>query len=149
MTENICSNIDMFGMLSDDSEEKKKSQRKELLASTGVKDFFEKGDINIEKRICQGIECKLCINACPTNALFWQSGEVKIVKDLCVYCGACVLCCMVEDCIKIKRIRKDGKEEKFSKPKELITLEERINTKKRVKCVRNLFPAYRKEKRTN
>lgn len=149
MTENICSNIDMFGMLSDDSEEKKKSQRKELLASTGVKDFFEKGDISIEKRICQGIECKLCINACPTNALFWQSGEVKIVKDLCVYCGACVLCCMVEDCIKIKRIRKDGKEEKFSKPKELITFEERINTKKRVKCVRNLFPAYRKEKRTN
>jgi ferredoxin len=153
MPENNSSSIDIFDMLSDDSEEKKKSQRKELLSSTGVKEFFKEGDINIDTKTCQGIECKLCIDACPTNALFWQSGEVKIIKDLCVYCGACVLCCMVDDCIIIKRKRENGKAEKFSKPKEVIKLEDRINTKKRVERVANLFPSidrycekYQKEK---
>jgi Na+-translocating ferredoxin:NAD+ oxidoreductase RNF subunit RnfB len=141
MPENNSSNIDIFGMLSDDSEEKKKSQREELLSATGVKEFFEEGDIRIDKRTCWGLECKLCIDACPTNALFWQSGEVKIIKDLCVYCGACVLCCMVDDCIKIKRKRENGKIEKFSKPKDVIKLEERINTKKRVERVTGLFPS--------
>jgi len=125
------SNIDIFGMLSEESEEKKKSQRKELLSSTGVKEFFVAGNISINKRTCWGIECKLCIDACPTSALFWQNGEVKIIKDLCVYCGACV-----------KRKRENGEVEKFSTPKELIKLEEKINAKKRVERVKNLFPTF-------
>lgn len=140
MPENDSSSIDIFDMLSADNEEKKKSQRKELLSSTGVKEFFKEGDISINKRTCQGIECKLCIDACPTNALFWQSGEVKIIKDLCVYCGACVLCCMVDDCIKLRRKRENGKVEKFSKPREVIKLQEKISNKKRVERVRTLFP---------
>ena len=140
MPKKKSSGIDIFGMLSEDSEEKKKSQRKELLSSTGVEDFFKEGSITIDKRTCWGIECKLCIDACPTSALFWQAGEVKIIKDLCVYCGACVLCCMVDDCIKIKRKRENGEVEKFSKPRELIKLEERINAKKRFERVKNLFP---------
>jgi ferredoxin len=127
-------------MLSDDSDEKKKSQRQELLSSTGVKEFFKKGDISINKRTCWGIECKLCIDACPTNALFWQSGEVKIIKDLCVFCGACVLCCMVDDCIKVERKRENGEIEIFSKPNEVIKLQEKIITKKRVERVTDLFP---------
>ena len=84
MPKNHSSSIDIFDMLSDDSNEKKKSQRKELLSATGVKELFKQGDIKINKRTCQGLECKLCIDACPTNALFWQSGEIKIIKDLCV-----------------------------------------------------------------
>ena len=140
MPENDSSSIDIFNMLSEDTEKKKKSQRKELLSSTGVKEFFKKGDISINKRTCWGVECKLCIDACPTNALFWQSGEVKIIEDLCVYCGACVLCCMVDDCIKINRQRENGKVEKFSKPKDIIKLEEKINAKKRVERVCKLFP---------
>jgi Fe-S-cluster-containing hydrogenase component 2 len=77
---------------------------------------------------------------CPTNALYWKAGEVGIVEDLCVYCGACVLCCMVDDCIKVERKREDGKVERFSKPTEVVKLEDKINTKKRFERVRKLFP---------
>ena len=140
MPENISSSIDIFGMLSENKEENKKSQRKELLSSSGVKDLFKEGDISINTRTCWGLECKLCIKACPTNALYWQTGEVKIIKDLCVYCGACVLCCMVDDCIKIKRKRDDGTTEKFSKPKDVIKLEDKINSQKRVERIITLFP---------
>ena len=140
MPENNSSSIDIFGMLSENKEENIKSQRKELLSSSGVKDLFKEGDISINKRTCWGLECKLCIKACPTNALYWQTGEVKIIKDLCVYCGACVLCCMVEDCIQIKRKRDDGTTEKFSKPKDVIKLDDKINSQKRVERIITLFP---------
>jgi len=141
MPEKHSSSIDIFDMLSDDSNEKKKSQRKELLSATGVKELFKQGDIKINKRTCQGLECKLCIDACPTNALFWQSGEIKIIKDLCMYCGACVLCCMVDDCIKVERKRDNGEIETFSKPKDVTKLQDKINTKKRVERVTDLFPS--------
>jgi len=140
MPDNNSSSIDIFGMLSENKEENIKSQRKELLSSSGVKDLFKEGDISINKRTCWGLECKLCIKACPTNALYWQTGEVKIIKDLCVYCGACVLCCMVDDCIKIKRKREDGTTEKFSKPKDVIKLDDKINSQKRVERIITLFP---------
>ncbi|MBK5133195.1 MAG: hypothetical protein KGD70_15945 [Candidatus Lokiarchaeota archaeon] len=140
MPENNSSSIDIFSMLSENKAEKKKFQRKELLSSSGMKDLFKGGDICINKRTCWGLECKLCIKACPTNALFWQTGEVKIIKDLCVYCGACVLCCMVDDCIQIKRKREDGTTETFSKPKEVIKLDDKINSQKRVERIATLFP---------
>ena len=140
MPDNNSSSIDIFGMLSENKEENIKSQRKELLSSSGVKDLFKEGDISINKRTCWGLECKLCIKACPTNALYWQTGEVKIIKDLCVYCGACVLCCMVDDCIQIKRKRDDGTTEKFSKPKDVIKLDDKINSQKRVERIITLFP---------
>ena len=140
MPENNSSSIDIFGMLSENKDETIKSQRKELLSSLGVKDLFKEGDISINKRTCWGLECKLCIKACPTNALYWQTGEVKIIKDLCVYCGACVLCCMVDDCIQVKRKRDNGRTEKFSKPKHVIKLDDRINSQKRVERILTLFP---------
>ena len=140
MPEKNSSNVDIFNLLSDGKERAKKKRREELLASSGVKEFFAEGNISIDKRTCRGVECKLCIKACPTNALFWKAGEVGIVDDLCVYCGACVLCCMVDDCIKVERKREDGKAERFSKPKEAVKLEEKINAKKRFDRVRGLFP---------
>lgn len=140
MPENISSSIDIFSMLSENKDEIKKSQRKELLSTSGVKDLFKEGDISINTRTCWGLECKLCIKVCPTSALFWQTGEVKIIKDLCVYCGACVLCCMVDDCMQIKRKRDDGTTEKFSKPQEVIKLDDKINTQKRIKRITSLFP---------
>jgi NAD-dependent dihydropyrimidine dehydrogenase PreA subunit len=103
-------------------------------------EFFPEGSISIDKRTCWGLECKLCIKACPTNALYWKTGEVGITNDLCVYCGACVLSCMVDDCIKIKRKRENGKTEKFSKPKDVVTLENKINAEKRFTRVREVFP---------
>ena len=141
MPEESSSNFDIFGLLSVDKEaEEKKKQRKELLASTGVKEFFEEGSISIDKRTCWGLECKLCIEKCPTNALYWKTGEVGIVEDLCVYCGACVLCCMVDDCIKVERKREDGKTERFSKPNDVIKVQDKVNTKKRLQRVKTVFP---------
>jgi NAD-dependent dihydropyrimidine dehydrogenase PreA subunit len=140
MPKKSSSNVDIFSLLSDTAERAKKKRREELLTSLGVTDFFAEGNISIDKRTCWGVECKLCIKACPTNALYWKAGEVGIVEDLCVYCGACVLCCMVDDCIKVERKREDGKVERFSKPKEIVKLEDKINTKKRLERVRDLFP---------
>jgi len=140
MPEESSSNFDIFLLLSESGEKAKKKRRTELLASSGVKEFFPEGSISIDKRTCWGVECKLCIKACPTNALYWKAGEVGIVDDLCVYCGACVLSCMVDDCIKVERKREDGATESFSKPVEVVKLAEKINAKKRFERVSELFP---------
>ena len=141
MPRESSSNVDIFGLLSDNEEKAhKKKQREELLSASGVKEFFTEGKISINKHTCQGQECKLCIKACPTNALYWKAGEIGITEDLCVYCSACVLSCMVDDCIKVERRREDGKLEKFSKPKDAVKLENSINTNKRVQRVREVLP---------
>jgi ferredoxin len=140
LPEKSSSSVDIFDLLLDDKEKTKKKQREELLASSGVKEFFVEGNIGINKRTCWGVECKLCIKACPTSALYWKAGEVGIVDDLCVYCGACVLSCMVDDCIKVERKREDGKVERFSKPKEVVKLQDKINAKKRFERVSEVFP---------
>lgn len=138
--ENEKNYVDIFQMLTETTQKTKKKKREELLAPLGIKEFFVDGKIVINKRICQGVECKLCIEACPTNALFWKSGEVGIVEDLCVYCGACVLSCIVDDCIKIMRRRESNNIETFSKPRDIIILENQINTEKRLERVSDLFP---------
>ena len=141
MSKESSSGVDIFGLLSDTGEKaERKKRREELLASAKMKDLFAEGKISVNKRTCYGLECKLCIKACPTNALYWKQGEVGITEDLCVYCGACVLSCMVDDCIKIERKREDGKTENFSKPKDVLNLEHGINTKKRVERVKEVFP---------
>jgi len=47
---------------------------------------------------------------------------------------------MVDDCMKIERKREDDKVERFSKPKDVIMLEEKINGQKRFDRVKALFP---------
>ena len=141
MPQKTASTLDIFGLLSEDTDEKqKKKRRQELLEPTGVKEFFKEGKISINKFTCVGGQCKLCIKACPTNALYWKTGEVGITEDLCVYCGACVLNCMVDDCIKIERKREDGKTERFSKPTDVIQLQEKLNGLKRCERVKAVFP---------
>ncbi|MGD0644556.1 MAG: hypothetical protein ABSA75_06600 [Candidatus Bathyarchaeia archaeon] len=136
-----ASAIDIFDLLSEDNDEKaKRKRRQELLAQTGVKDLFKEGSIKINKHTCLGVECKLCIKVCPTNALYWKTGEVGITEDLCVYCDSCVLNCMVDDCIKIERKNEEGKVEQFSKPKDVIMLEEKANGQKRFDRVKAVFP---------
>ena len=141
MPEKNASAVDIFSLLSEDSpEQAKKKRRQELLEPTGVKELFKEGNISINKFTCLGGQCKLCVKACPTDALYWKAGEVGITEDLCIYCGACVLKCMVDDCIKIERKREDGKVERFSKPKDVIMLEEKVNEKKRFDRVKAIFP---------
>jgi len=135
------STVDIFGLIAEDSSGKaRKKRRQELLESTKVKDLFNEGKIKINTYTCTGVECKLCVKACPTNALYWKAGEVGITEDLCVYCGACVLSCMVDNCIKIERKRENGKIEHFSKPRDFIMLENKINTGKRLERIKAVLP---------
>ncbi|MCW3994554.1 MAG: hypothetical protein NWE98_00185 [Candidatus Bathyarchaeota archaeon] len=142
MPQKDASSIDIFGLLSQESsaEAEKKKRRKELLEPTGVKEIFKEGTININKFTCVGGQCKLCIKACPTNALYWTNSGIGVTQDLCVYCGACVLNCMVDDCIKVERTREDGKKERFSKPKDVVMLGEKIGSQKRVARVKSILP---------
>ena len=131
----------IFDLMNEDSEalseeEERKKRRKELIEPTGVKELFKDGKININKFTCVGGQCKLCIKACPTNALYWGTGEVGIMEDLCVYCGACVANCMVDNCIKIERTGNDSRTERFSKIDDIVKLDERKNTKKRFERVK-------------
>jgi NAD-dependent dihydropyrimidine dehydrogenase PreA subunit len=134
------SSADIFQLLVETTEKEKQKRREELLAPLGITEFFAKGRITINKRICKGIECKLCIKACPTNALFWKAGEVGIIEELCIYCGACVLSCIVDDCITIVRERADGNAETFSKPRDFVMLQHSINNMKRTQRVGSIFP---------
>ena len=147
------SNLNTFQLLTKTTEEAKNKRREEFLAALGVEEFFVDGSITINKRTCKGVECKLCIEACPTYALFWKVGEVGIVEELCIYCGACVLSCIVNDCIKIERKRVTGEVEKFSKPRDFTALQHGINVKKRRGKIQEDFPKvedylkqYRKKK---
>ena len=132
--------VDIFQLLEQASEKRRREEREQLLQSLGVKEFFEEGSIKIETTICDGVECKLCIEACPTNALYWRSGKVGIVEELCVFCTACVLSCMVDNCITVKRKRPNGDVEEFSTPEEALRLLQRINSRKVHGIVKRRLP---------
>jgi NAD-dependent dihydropyrimidine dehydrogenase PreA subunit len=135
--------IDIHKLLLETSERKKKEKktaRAELLQSMGVKEYFDDGDITINMQTCKGVECELCIEACPTNALYWKAGEVGIVEELCVFCAACVLSCIVDDCIQVRRTRPGGKTEQISSPRDVLTLLRCINSRKAAERVKALFP---------
>jgi ferredoxin len=134
------SSLDIFQLLTETAEEERKKRREELLAPLGIKEFFVEGSITINKRTCQGVECKLCIEACPTNALYWRAGEVGITEELCIYCGACVLSCTVDDCMKIVRKRSTDQVESFSKPRDFLTLQNDINARKLFERIQDIFP---------
>jgi Fe-S-cluster-containing hydrogenase component 2 len=138
-----ASNVDIYGRLLEAAEKKKREKlekRKALLESLGIEEFFEDGKIKIDMRTCKGVECKLCIKACPTNALYWKAGEVGITEDVCVYCTSCVLNCMVDNCIQVERKRADGQVERFGTPDQVRALQERVNSERREKIVAEVFP---------
>jgi Na+-translocating ferredoxin:NAD+ oxidoreductase RNF subunit RnfB len=137
--------FDIFDMLSDSSKQKPekpaKTQRQELLETTKYKDkdLYPEGTITINPYTCVGIQCKLCIKACPTNALYWTNSGIQVMEDLCLHCEACVLSCMVDDCIKVTRKREDGKTESFKNTKEVAAVNSRINAQKRRERIEDVF----------
>jgi len=134
------SSVDIFQLLTETTEKERKKRREELLAPLDIEEFFVDGSITINRRTCKGVECKLCIDVCPTNALFWKAGEVGITEEICVYCGACVLSCIVDDCIKIVRKRQNEEVESFSRPRDFMRLQNRINAEKRFERIEDVFP---------
>src|SRR3989304_8499043 len=132
--------MDIFKVLLKASKEKKKAKREELLKSVDVKEFFEDGSIKIDMKTCKGVECQFCIKVCPTKALYWKTGEIGITEDLCVYCASCVLNCMVDNCVEVRRKRKDGANERFSNPLDVLILLNNINTRNRIKAVKSILP---------
>ena len=49
----------------------------------------EGGGVILERSKCIG--CKLCVDACPVKAVFWDQIENK--PNICVHCGYCVDYC--------------------------------------------------------
>lgn len=133
------SEMDIFQLLEEASKKKKREDRRQILESLSVKEFFEEGGISIDRQTCRGVECKLCVEACPTHALYWRSGEVEIEVNLCVYCMACVLSCIVDDCIRVWRSRPNGEVEEFSNPRQVLLLLQRIDSGKRSKRVKSVL----------
>lgn len=140
MSRNQDKDIDIYQLLLEASEKRRREKREQLLQSIGVKKIFEDGSIQIDTSICDGVECKLCIEACPTNALYWGSGKVNVVEELCVFCTACVLSCIVDGCIKVKRKRPNGEVEEFSTPEQALRLLRRINSQKTQGMVERRLP---------
>lgn len=132
--------MDIYQLLLEASKRRRREERAQLLQSVGVKEYFEEGSIRIDMRTCKGTECELCIKVCPTNALYWRSGEIGVVEDLCVFCGACVMNCIVDNCIQVTRRRPNGEMERFSTPEDVLTLLHSLNSRKRSKMVRSRFP---------
>lgn len=49
----------------------------------------------IDKDICGGVTCKLCVSTCPYQALFVTEEEVKVNTEICMGCGVCAAACGV------------------------------------------------------
>ncbi len=123
---------DMFNLLLGASKGQERMERARLLESIGVEEKFAEGDVRINWKTCRGVDCRLCIDACPTNALYWREGEVGIAKELCIFCVGCVGVCLIDDCIQVSRTRPNGKIERFSNAREILTLLRNINSRKAV-----------------
>ena len=130
---------DVFHLLREASQKRERKERTRLLQSMGINENFVEGSVRINWKTCRGVECKLCIDACPTNALYWREGEVGIAEKLCVLCVGCVGVCLIDDCIQVSRKRPSGEIESFSNAREVLILLHTINSKKAVERTKSRF----------
>lgn len=130
---------DVFHLLREASQKRERKERTRLLQSIGINENFVEGSVRINWKTCRGVECKLCIDACPTNALYWRAGEVGIAEKLCVFCVGCVGVCLIDDCIQVSRKRPSGEIESFSNVREVLILLRTINSKKAVERTKSRF----------
>ncbi len=130
---------DIFHLPHEASQKRERKERTRLLQSMGIKENFVEGSIRINWKTCRGVECRLCIDACPTNALYWREGEVGIAEELCVFCVGCVGICLIDDCIQVSRKRPSEEIESFSNAREVLILLHTINSKKAVERTKSRF----------
>lgn len=129
--------VDIFRLL-EASQGRERKERIRLLQSIGVEEIFAEGNVWINWKTCRGVECRLCIDACPTNALYWREGEVGIAKELCIFCTACVGVCLIDNCIHVIRKRSSGEIERFSKARDVLILLYNVNSKKAVERIKSV-----------
>ncbi len=139
--------MDIFGLLVSEEERRRKAEeerrralREEVLGALGIPDFFVEGSVRIDRSKCYGVECDLCVKACPTKAIFWRSGELVVQEEICIYCMACVVNCMVEGCITVRRVRPDGTVEEFSSVRDAARLLHAISGRKANEAVSAIYP---------
>lgn len=49
----------------------------------------------IDKDVCGGVTCSLCVATCPYQALYKDDEEVKVNEGMCMGCGICAAACGV------------------------------------------------------
>lgn len=47
----------------------------------------------INSDICSEIDCRICITACPYDAVYMKDEEVTVSQELCMGCGICTATC--------------------------------------------------------
>jgi Fe-S-cluster-containing hydrogenase component 2 len=49
----------------------------------------------LQRRVLVCLQCQnpRCLAACPSNAIVWEDGQVRVKDELCDRCGACVEAC--------------------------------------------------------
>ena len=132
---------DIFSLLVEAEEKKRRSVREEVLGALGIEDLFARGSIHIDMQKCYGPQCDLCVKACPTSAIYWRGGRLIVQEEICIYCTACVLNCMIEGCIRVRRVRPDGRVEEYSSPRDVVCLQRAIAGLKAAEAVGRLFPS--------
>jgi len=131
--------VDIFHLLLEASKKQERVERTQLLQSIGIEENFVEGSVRINWKTCRGVECRLCIDACPTSALYWREGEVSIAKELCIFCVGCVGVCLVDDCIQVSRKRPSEEIERFSNARDVLMLLHTINSRKAVERTKSRF----------
>jgi ferredoxin len=94
------SNLDAFAIMSLEGTEEEYQKGLEYLRSCNV--IIEEVPENIRKDEDRCVHCGACTAVCPTDALFVDGPEKKVVLDRekCVACGNCVKVCTVQ-CIEL------------------------------------------------
>jgi len=137
----LSGGVDIFSMMVEEEEKRRRALREEVLGTLGIQDIFVKGSVSVDMRKCYGRECDMCVKACPTRAIFWRDNELVIQEEICIFCTACVANCMVEGCIRVRRVRPDGTVEEYSSVREVAVLLRSISGRKALEAVEAVFPS--------
>ena len=71
----------------------------------------------IYTEITQCQDCYKCIRECPIKAISVEQGHAKVIPNLCVLCGHCVIVCPAG----AKRVRDD-----LPRAKQLVKIKEKV-----------------------